>query len=82
MKDTREVVRGIGVTENDRYRVITDADTIAGMYSQPELDALVESGVLEADNPDEWKSTKATEEAPTDSDVAETKKSGGKAAKK
>lgn len=64
MKDTRRVLRGIGVTDldengqNGKHRVVVDPDVIAGMYSQPELDALVESGVLEADNPGEWKSTK------------------------
>lgn len=74
MKDTRRVMRGIGVTKldekgnNGKYRVETDPDAIAGMYSQPGLDALVESGVLEADNPGEWKSTKAEEGSPKDSD--------------
>lgn len=62
-KDTRRVLRGIGVTENDKHRVETDPDVIAGMYSQSALDALVESGVLAADNPREWVSTKADEAA-------------------
>ncbi len=65
-KDTRTVVRGIGVTENDKHRVETDPDTIAGMYSQSELDALVRDGVLAADNPGEWVSTKVDEAAHED----------------
>lgn len=63
MKDTRRVVRGIGITENDKYRVETDPDRIAGIFSQSELDAYVEDGVLMADNPDEWRSTKPVEGA-------------------
>lgn len=93
MKDTRVVLRGIGVTDfdetgkNGKYRVVTDPDEIAGMYSQAELDAFVESGVLSADNPSEWKSTKVEEgEADhQDEDEAEGKaatKAASKAARK
>jgi hypothetical protein len=60
-KDTRVVLRGIGVTEDGKYRVETDADKIAGMYSQSELDAFVDAGVLQTDTPGEWKSTKVSE---------------------
>ena len=73
MRDTRRVVRGIGITENDKYRVETDPDAIAGMYSQAELDNFVESGVLSADDPKEWKSTKTAEGG---ADVSEPKAAG------
>lgn len=86
MKDTREVVRGIGVTDfdesgkNGKYRVVTDPDVIAGMYEQAELDAFVESGILKADNPGEWKSTKARGDEP-EGEAAKPEKAGGKAKK-
>lgn len=76
MKDTRVAVRGIGITEEGKHRVETDPDAIAGMYSQAELDAFVESGVLGAENPGEWKSTKSgegSEEAPAPSRKAARK---------
>lgn len=55
-KDTREVIRGIGLSDDaGKYRTIKDPDELAGMYSQAELDAFVEKGILSG----EWVSSKA-----------------------
>ena len=61
-KDTREVNNGIRTLVDDKNRqarvlVTDDADEIAGMYSQSDLDKMVENGVLSG----EWKSTKKAE---------------------
>ena len=54
-KDTREVLRGIGVHEDNKFRAVTEPDEVSAMYSQDELNAFVEAGVLSGG---EWKSTK------------------------
>lgn len=61
-KDNREVNIGIRTLvddKNHKARVLKteDADEIAGMYSQAQLDKFVENGTLSGD----WKSTAKAE---------------------
>lgn len=80
MKDTRELLIGIRtpVTDTNRAaRVLgknketldADLDEVAGMYSQKELDKLVENETLAG----EWKSTKKEAEKETEETVKKGK---------